>query len=309
MHNDISQEQIQKLQQIISAFNFSYLEFIHTKNLFDDLWDKIISKNHFSKEVFYKLVASRFFPQYDKIIISDVDVVFLNDISESFLAPDGHQKYYLAGIRSNNPKDIFPLTGWKEGYKKFSQEEFQAVQNGIGGGYFIANLKQIRQDNIEQKFLDYTFKNAHKLVLAEQDVLNIICYPYIQSLSLRHMISHSAWERYGEKWEKLIPHFYSQDQINQARLEPIQLHYDGDKKPWKYPDVPKSNLWFYYLSQTPFHQEFLNQLPKTILDIYRKNQLSCKIKFYIRKNPLFFLKLNFYKKLNAKLKRQVKTLR
>nr|WP_257875409.1 glycosyltransferase [Helicobacter sp. 12S02232-10] len=288
---------MQKLYETIAPFSYCELEFIHTKGRFEKLWKTIPSKHHFSKEMLYKLFAASFFPQYDKIIISDVDVVFLDDVSESFLAFDTNEKSYLAGIRANEPDAIYPLTDWKEGYKKFSQTEFESIQNGIGAGYFIANLKQIRKDNIEQKFLDYLIKNTHKLVLAEQDILNIICYPHIKTLSLRHMICHSMWKQYGEKWENLHPNFYTQDQITQARLHPIQLHYAGNKKPWQYPNAPKSALWYYYVCQTPFAQDFLNELPNAIISLYKQERFFNKLILYICNNPLFIFKPRFYVKL------------
>ncbi|PAF45151.1 hypothetical protein BJI48_00880 [Helicobacter sp. 11S02596-1] len=228
--------------------------------------------------------------------------MFLDDVSESFLAFEPDTNAYLAGIKSNDPDNIFPLVGWKTGYKNFSPAEFEAIKRGIGGGYFIANLKQMRQDNIEQKFLDYLHNNAKKLVLAEQDVLNIICYPRIQALSLRHMIGHGYWKHYGQNWEKFTPKFYSQEEITQARLHPIQLHYIGDKKPWRYPGEPKSSLWFTYLCHTAFAQEFFEQLPKTIIDLYIKSRLPYRLKSYVCKNPHFIFTRDFYQKLYRKLK-------
>ncbi|PAF51522.1 glycosyltransferase [Helicobacter sp. 13S00477-4] len=308
IHNDISQIQIQKLQQIFTPFAFASLKLIQDTDRFENLWNNILTKHHFAKEIFYKIVASSLFPQYEKIIISDVDVIFLDDVKESFLAFNTDEKIYLSGIKSTNPNNIFPLTGWKEGYKKFSKIELESIMNGIGAGYFIANLKQIRKDKIEEKMIDYAIKNAHKLIQPEQDILNIVCYPYIKSLSLRHMISHTMWQRYGEKWEKLTPVTYPEEEITQARINPIQIHYDGNKKPWKYPNIPKSDLWFYYLVHTPFAKEFFNQLTSTIIDIYKQQTFFYRLKKLSKQEPLFFLKIKFYKKIYDKSKRLVKTL-
>ncbi|GAA7377435.1 hypothetical protein BD0136_02190 [Helicobacter pylori] len=48
--------------------------------------------NAFSQKRFSKMILCRFFfaslfPQYDKMIMFDVDTLFVNDISESFLSP------------------------------------------------------------------------------------------------------------------------------------------------------------------------------------------------------------------------------
>ncbi|MDO7252588.1 glycosyltransferase [Helicobacter sp. faydin-H76] len=298
----MTQDQQASLQKTIESFSNCSLEFINTKGLFSDIWESLTSKHHFSKEIFYKFIPSRFFPQYDKIIITDVDVVFLGDVSESFLDFDANTSSYLAGIKLNNPDQFYPLIGWKEGYKKFSKIEFEAIQNGIGAGYFIANLKAMRKNNIEQKFIDYATSNIHKLILPEQDVLNIICYPHIHTLSLKHMIANYTWKVCGEKWEKLSPCVYTQKQIDEARLQPIQIHYAGHKKPWFYTDEPKSDLWFFYLAQTPFLQEHLNRLPCTIIALHKKTLLLYRIKSYLQKNPLFLFQASFYLRFYKKIK-------
>ncbi|PAF54095.1 hypothetical protein BKH42_02465 [Helicobacter sp. 13S00482-2] len=223
-------------------------------------------------------------------------------MSESFLDFDTNSSSYLAGIKPNDPDGIFPLTNWKEGYKNFSEDEFKAIQYGIGAGYFIANLKAIRKDGIEEKWINYASLNSHKLILPEQDVLNIICYPYIDTLSLKHMVAHYAWKRFGENWEKLTPVIYSKKELDEANSYPIQIHYEGNKKPWVYVDEPKSELWFYYLAQTPFLKEYLAELPKTIIATHQKTLFSYRIKTYIKKNPSFFINPRFYLKIFDRLK-------
>lgn len=54
-------------------------------NKFDDEFDVMKTKAHYSKEVLYKLLAPTIFPQYEQIIITDVDVVFCGDIAEIYI--------------------------------------------------------------------------------------------------------------------------------------------------------------------------------------------------------------------------------
>lgn len=230
---------------------------------------------HFAKEFFYKLLLTSYF-KCDKVIVSDVDVVFLGDVSESFLAFSGDE--YIAGVKANNPNAIFPLDGWKKGYKNFSKQEFEAVKNGVGGGYFIANLKAWRRDNIEAMLINYLCKNAQKLVLAEQDVLNIVCYPRIAKLSPAHIVCHENWQRFGERWEKLEAEVYSQDELDSARKYPIQLHFVGDKKPWKVPSVPKSEIWYEYIAKTTFARRFFEGLESHIIDAYQNRRFESRVK-------------------------------
>lgn len=303
LHNDISADYQDLLRDSIKPFgDFSSLYFINANNFFAKQWNTISHKAHYAKEVLYKLLLTSNFPQYDKIIISDVDVVFLGDVSKSFLEFDINNDIYISGVKMNNPDDFFPLHSWKEGYKKFSKKELESIQYGIGGGYLIANLKKWREDNIESKMIDFLQNNANKLIQAEQDVLNIVCYPKIGKLSHAHIVGNAMWEIYGKSWERYKPNIYSQDELESARLNPIQIHYIGSGKPWHTPNTPKSDIWYKYLGQSPFAKIHLQNLENTIINKYLKTTLPYRIKSYIKRNPMFLLKLGFYMKVINKIK-------
>ncbi|WP_181646873.1 glycosyltransferase [Helicobacter sp. 16-1353] len=306
LHNDIPAHYQDLLNQSIEPFrDFAKLIFINCQGTFEKQWQEMPQKSHFAKEVLYKILLQGHFAKYHKIIISDVDVVFLGDISQSFLDFDIESDVYISGVRANDPNGIFPLTGWKEGYKKFSKAEFEAVKYGVGGGYLIANLKKWRHDDIESKMIEYLRLNAHKLVLAEQDVLNIICYPKIATLSPAHIVGHQMWERYGERWEKYPPKVYSKNELDSARRHPIQLHYIGDKKPWNYPSEPKSELWYSYLAKTPFLKIFLANIECVIINNYIKTTLPYRLKALFKRNKLFFIDPRIYFKITKRIFKKI----
>lgn len=308
LHNDIPQNYQDLLQETLREFSdFSSLSFINADNELSSIWDSLGFRGHFSKEFLYKLLLTTHFREYDKIIVSDVDVVFLGDVSMSFLDFSCDDEIYISGIKANNPEAIFPLIGWKEGYKKYTKDEFEAIKYGIGAGYFIANLKAWRKDDLESKLVQYALKNANKLILAEQDVLNIICYPKIGSLSPQHMVGNAMWEIYGEDWGNYKPKVYSQKELDNARDNPIQLHYVGDKKPWNSPKQAKSHIWYEYLSKTPFLKIHLENLEDVIINNYIKTTLSYRIKSLLNKHPLFFLDVRFYIRMMKKIYKKMAT--
>ncbi|MCE3047226.1 glycosyltransferase family 8 protein [Helicobacter kayseriensis] len=286
IHNNISPNDQEKLQLTIKPFShFATLDFIHAQNYLQDVWKKLTHQYHFSYEVFYKLIAPSLFPQYDKIIISDVDVVFLGDITRSFDDFDCNEDYLIGGVVSNDPQAFFPLPskGWRSGYKKFDSKELEAISHGVDGCYLIINLKGWRKENIQEKAIRYLENNAHKLVLAEQDVLNIVCFPHNTKISLAHVVSHTSWKNFGELWEKFKPNIYSQQEITEARLHPIQLHFVGANKPWNTPSEPKSDLWFSYLCKTPFLQDYLCSLESLMFAKFQKSRFFYRALNYIKR--------------------------
>ncbi|RDU65198.1 glycosyltransferase [Helicobacter sp. MIT 14-3879] len=305
IHNDVSDDFQNLLIKSIAEFSdFASLEFINANDTFSTEWESLGLQAHFSKEFLYKLLLDSYFREYEKIIISDVDVVFLGDVSRSFLAFQSDA--YIAGVRANNPDCIYPLEGWKSGYKKFSEREFEAIKYGVGGGYLIANLKAWRRDGLESKLINYLKANASKLVLAEQDVLNVVCYPHIATLSPAHIVWNGAWEHYGEHWEGYIPEVYSREELDNARLSPIQLHYIGDNKPWKKPSVPKSEIWYSYLANSPFMRLHLLSIERAIIDDYIKTTIMYRIKRLFKTKPLFMFDVRFYLKLCKKIYKKTK---
>ncbi len=104
----LSPENIAKLEETIAPFSaFSSIEFLditdeeleprHNYDKLDPLIAGEIEKlylklNSFSQKRFSKMIMCRFFfvslfPQYDKMIMFDMDTLFVGDISESFLSP------------------------------------------------------------------------------------------------------------------------------------------------------------------------------------------------------------------------------
>ena len=314
LHTDISINLQEKLTKNISEFSsFASIEFINMENKFDDIWNKIYKGGHFSKEVMYKILVASIFPQYEKLVITDVDVVFLGDISSSYIDFDTAEEHYVAGI-----KPIGKLKSYYENSYKTSWTDEEIKKLGhICGGYLIANLKKIRKENMEEKFIDCFIKNGHRLNQMEQDVLNICCYPKIKYLPLEYVACTYMWDYYKNENDMKKDETYTEKEIKYAMENPIQLHYATRIKPWKNVDCTKSEEWFQYVTKTNFLTEYLQSLPEKIISTTVELEMLNKVNEnilkrvinYIKKNPLFFLKSNFYYKLLAKLRKKLKFFR
>lgn len=258
LHSDITVQNQQKLTKLVRSFKNADLEFINMYGRFDDLWQEMSNTDHLSKEVLYKLLAPEIFPQYDKLIITDVDVVFLRDISPSYFLLDNHSHAYFAGVRQINPDKSF-LRPYYEGYKSaFSEIEHDQIK--VCGGYLVANLKKLREDNMVSVFTSYLKHNSERLMQAEQDVINFCCRDnQIIYLSLHYVVCSYM---YGICTSPDItasdPH-YSYVEMRDAMEHPIQLHYATKTKPWNAPESIKAKLWYDYLNDTDFAKDFVNK--------------------------------------------------
>lgn len=256
LHTDISEKNQNTLNSIVSKFNNADLQFIDMNNKFDDEFDVMKTKAHYSKEILYKLLAPTIFPQYEQIIITDVDVVFCGDIAEIY--DEGQFDEYIAGIAYHNVLENFMRNTYEA---QFSSEEIRKLL--IGAGLLCVNLKKMREDGMEAKCVAYLEQNLHRLKQPEQDVLNLVCYPKIKLLPERFMVCTYLYDMIenNEFFGNEIT-LGKQDKvwIKEALSKVIQLHYAGAQKPWNTPTCTKSDIWFSYLLKTPFFYEVMRKI-------------------------------------------------
>ena len=267
LHSDITIQNQQKLIKLVRGFGNADLEFIDMNNQFKDLWKAMPNTDHLSKEVLYKLVASVIFPQYDKLIITDVDVVFLGDIAPSINSFNPDDDVYFAGVRQINPDKSF-LRDYYEGYKKaFSSLEYSQIK--VCGGYLVANLKKQREDRMVDVFVSYLKNNADRLLQAEQDVINFCCRErQIVMLPLNYVVCSYMYDICTSVDITTSDPYYTYREMTDAMAYPIQLHYATKTKPWNSPDSTKAEIWFEYLKQTNFVEDYNAQ------KLYEKERIS-----------------------------------
>ena len=128
-------QQQKELQNIVAGFANASLEFIQMNGRFKELFNSTKSKNHYSKEMFYKFLPPRLFPDYDKIIITDVDVVYQGDISKDF-----------ADFNVEEQIDAFHLSKFPEVFT-MEEEDMDAMMKAIQDAYWIAKKKNKRHTN------------------------------------------------------------------------------------------------------------------------------------------------------------------
>jgi len=97
LHEDITEDNQSSLFKTLASFDNVSLEFRYMGDQFKDEWDGLTVKGHYTKECLYKLIPVNYFMEYDRIIWSDVDVLFKDDISDIYFMLSSDN--YLAGVR------------------------------------------------------------------------------------------------------------------------------------------------------------------------------------------------------------------
>ncbi len=283
---DLSTENIAKLEETIAPFSaFSSIEFLdisnnnapkenqeikknqavksdHYQNIdpiiankIEELFTKLsdFSQKRFSKMIMCRFFFASLFPQYDKMIMFDVDTLFVNDISESFFIP--LETHYFGAVREkdliamdrNSAKDLYELRqmhaksiGVADAFPNL--EEVQILfDNYFNAGFLALNLKLWREENLQNQLIAFFLLKNEKLLFPEQDALCFVCRGRILELPY----SYNAHPSFLD-----TPSFPS---IKEACM----LHFWGNK-PWKLLNVIGAKKWHEILIQTPFKDAYFN---------------------------------------------------
>lgn len=261
VHSDITQEHQERLRKTVAKFPNASIDFMQTNAMLDDLWAATKGKFSFSKDVYCKMLVGDLFPQYQRILITDVDVIFMGDIAPLFeMVPE--KDFAYAGIQGLEHPAESPLGRWcAKNLIPMRVGRWEQNPNlSIGGGLLIANLDYLREHKLAEEMIACVHECGERLTQAEQDVINLVCGNVNVRLPLRAMMC-SYYYPYARKWKGWCAsheaHGYSEQEVREALAHPIQLHYAaGNLKPWNNLNVPKAWVWVRYCLRSGWFGDF-----------------------------------------------------
>jgi lipopolysaccharide biosynthesis glycosyltransferase len=241
-HSDISGNHQARLKAEVAGLAVDVeLVFIDLQHRLADLFARTGTKGHYSKEMFYKLLAPSLFPQHDKMLVTDVDVVFPGDVSRDYLAFDVQRDGYLAGSPSLVRRGSWVHEVADLYRPHFSDDERARLR--VGAGYYVVNLARMRADGLEARLVQYAEDHAHRLLQPEQDVLNLVCHPHVGLLPADSMVCTYAYDYYQAPTDLEHDLNFTAGEVRHALDHPVQLHYAGRDKPWNCPACTRSEVW------------------------------------------------------------------
>lgn len=226
INEDVTDENKNLLRKQVACFPKHTIEFINIGKIFEDSF-KI---RDISVATYSRLLIPWLLPQYDKIIFSDVDVIFRIDLSEVYNI-DMAEKL-VAGVIGHrlryNHNDV-----------KYINSIGLNVEDYIYAGFLVINSKLQREQDLINSYLDEAKKNYY---FQDMDIINIVCKNRIIHLSPAYCITPGFYDMliskdpsFREFYEN--PNYLPQCQDiskaidNYKQGEECILHYAGNK-PW-----------------------------------------------------------------------------
>ena len=203
------------------------IEFVDLNYYIEKVKDKLYTRDYYSKTTYFRLFIANLYPQYDKAIYLDSDIVVLGDISELYNQDIGDNLVAAA------PDDVIQTT-------KVFQEYAEKVvgvsdyRNYFNAGILLMNLDEFRKFNFQEKFL-YLLETVKFTVAQDQDYLNRLCKGKVK-------IIDKGWDR--------MPIATDNMPIENIKI----IHYNLGQKPWKYDNIQYQEYFWEYAKKTEYYE-------------------------------------------------------
>lgn len=222
LKNDITAEHMDILKKHEKS-NVT-IDFYDVSEMLEPIKEKLPNMFYFGTAAFFRLFIETAFPQYDKAVYLDSDVILLNDVAKLYETELGRD---LVGAVYEQNTDRSPM---------FTEY----VENIIGipyytyfnSGVMVMNLKEFRKYHVLQRFLNMRDKYDFDCLAPDQEYLNVICYGRV----------------------KYLPTGWNKHSFPEPPEGPLNLcHYALSNKPWHYEDTINGEYFWEYAKYSEFY--------------------------------------------------------
>lgn len=204
------------------------IEFVDISRQLEGVMSYFKNVYHFSIVTYYRLFIASLFPQYDKILYLDCDIVVLGDIAKLYQIPLGDN------ILGAAPEQYVQNT---REFRRYAEVALGVDPDGyVNAGVLIMNLEAFRKNRIEEQFVKLITEYDFELLDPDQAYLNYLCRDKI------HMLPNG--------WNK-------EPMPLRCEGEKNIVHYALYKKPWQYDDVMDGEFFWHYARRSPFYRQIL----------------------------------------------------
>lgn len=225
--NEGNRAKIAKLEEE----NFK-IDFIYMKDELKAITDREENRlrcDYFTLTIYFRLFIPEMFPEYDKGIYIDSDVVVPGDISKMYNIDLGDN--IVGACQDKSVVDVPELANYME--QAVGVDKYQYVNSGV----LLMNLSKMREKQFSKRFLDLLNKYHFDSVAPDQDYLNAICNGKILYLD-------SSWDAMPTEGSKEIEN-------------PNIIHYNLFQKPWCYDNIQYADCFWNYAKQTEYYDEIV----------------------------------------------------
>ena len=193
----------------------------------------MVTNHHFTKANYYRLLISKFIED-DIVLYLDSDIVVNRSLKGLFDINLGSS--YIAAVL--NP-----------GFHRHQELKMNLDSEYFNSGVMLINNKLWKIYNITDKVIKFVDDNQSVIQFVDQCGLNAVINGKWIKIPLKFNQQVVIFEKdFKEKYN-----CFADDELNEAKENPVIIHYTGSSKPWHFRNKhPYKHLYWKYLRMTPF---------------------------------------------------------
>nr|MCR5421170.1 glycosyltransferase family 8 protein [Lachnospiraceae bacterium] len=200
LHVNLSCNAMQVIKKLQRIGQNNRIEFIYIN---DELLDRIkISTGRWKAESFFRFYAAELFPDLDRVLWMDSDILVRNNIEE----------LYYMDFEGNSYAGVLDYTS--------NPFERLGISEYINSGILMINIEKLRRTDKMQEYWELVASVDYMGDLPDQDALNIIFKGDIKFISV-------FWNTFPLNFNDIADVLVENSRI---------VHYVSDHKPWKTED-------------------------------------------------------------------------
>ncbi len=233
LHEDLTGESQEKLSANVKPpFQIRFLPMKDKLAGITDRAENRLRCDYFTLTIYFRLFIADLFPEYDKGIYLDSDIVVPGDISQLYRTELGDNIIAACTDRSIAPvPELVHYTQDAVGIP---------IDRYINSGVLVMNLKKMREVGFSGHFLRLLNTYHFDCIAPDQDYFNAMCSGKIVYLD--------------ESWDAMPP----EGGGTGATLEhPSLIHYNLFQKPWCYDNIPYEDYFWGYAKGSSFYEDIV----------------------------------------------------
>ena len=189
---------------------------------------------------YYRLLAPELITEYDKIIYSDVDVIFRDDLT----------RYYNLDLGDNYFAAVDNCSRLRPGVQKYVTEalHYDWHEGYYYSGNLVINLSKLMKDGKTSEFRELSKNNY---LQQDMDIMNIACHGHFLRLSPAFCMTNFLYSLIVRRRSGMEEEF-APAELDYALSKGI-VHYNG-AKPWN-TWCHHFDIWWEYFRKSPFYSD------------------------------------------------------
>ncbi len=227
LNTGLDREKMDKIKAL-SSDKF-IINFVDISHAIEDIKHQLRNIYHFGLATYYRLFIEQLFPEYDKILYLDCDIVVLGDVS----------KLYFTNMEDNAVAGVVEQFILHSPVFSLYTKEAIGVENKnyINAGILLINLAKLREMQLEKQFVELLTTYNFDVIDPDQAYINYLCQGKIKYLPVE-------WNR--TPLEQVVC------------SKPNIIHYALGVKPWQKEDTFLGEHFWKYAKKSSFYDEIVN---------------------------------------------------